>query len=907
SLSALLREAAVSHVVLPPPILATLRPEDVPQSCVLIVAGDRCPPDLVGQWAAGHRMFNAYGPTEATVCATTSQTLSGAVEPPIGAPIWNTRVYVLDGNLRPVPVGVSGELYIAGAGLARGYLGRAGLTSERFVACPFGGPGERMYRTGDVARWRPDGELEYQGRADQQVKLRGYRIEPGEVEAALLSHAGVGQSAVVLREDRPGEKRLVGYVVARPGAEPEVGSLRAHAAERLPEYMVPSAVVVLPALPLTPNGKLDRRALPEPAGDAYARPAYEPPRGETEHILARQWQELLRVERVGRNDNFFELGGHSLLAVQLMERLRTLDLGIGIRSLFENPTLAGLAATAGEDRQVPAPENVIGPLTTTITPDMLPLIDLTQSDIDRIVAQVPGGVSNIQDIYALSPLQDGILFHHLLAADGDPYLMVARMRFADRALMDRYIDAVQQVVDRHDILRTAFVWDGLSVPAQVVWRRAPLSVTDLELDPAAGPAVEQLTRRFDPRRYRMDLTRAPQLQFVAAREPETGSWLLLVLQHHLTGDHSTVEILQAEIEAVLAGRWSDLGPAHPFRNLVAQARFGVSQDEHERFFREMLSEMEEPTTPFGLADAHLDGSDIDEAHRMLPQSLNDRLRAQARRLGVTLASLCHLAWGQVIARTAGRERVVFGTVLFGRMQAGSGADRAMGMFINTLPLRLELDGTGVEESARQAHARLAGLLRHEHASLALAQRCSGVVSPTPLFSALLNYRHNSISNAGTTGPAAGIEWLGAEERTNYPFGLSVEDSGDALGLTAQAVRPLAPDWICAAMQRVLEAMADALERAPGTPVRDLDLLSVEERARLLSGWNATGHAVPVETVPDLFEAQVRRTPDAVALVHGDEVVSYAELNRRANRLAHVLIGRGIGPESVVGIALPRSV
>ena len=370
----------------------------------------------------------------------------------------------------------------------------------------------------------------------------------------------------------------------------------------------------------------------------------------------------------------------------------------------------------------------IQPDSTVITPEMLPLIELTQEEIDEIVDRVPGGIPNIQDIYALSPLQDGILFHHLMASEGDPYVISNEMTFAERGLLDRFLSAVQQVVDRHDILRTAFLWQGLSQPAQVVWRRAQLSVTELKLDPRQGPIAEQLLQHFDPRQHRFDLSRAPLLRYLIAYDPDHNRWVLLQSFHHLVGDHSTLDVLRAEVQAVLTGQAHTLAAPQPFRNLVAQARLGVSREEHESFFRQMLGDVTEPTLPFGLSDVYQNGGDITESRRILPQTLNDRLRAQARRIGVSLASLCHLAWGLVLARSSGSEPVVLGTVLLGRMQADEGANTAAGLFINTLPLRLDLDGCGTETAARQAHANLADLLVHEHASLALAQRCSGVAA-----------------------------------------------------------------------------------------------------------------------------------------------------------------------------------
>ncbi|RVH52321.1 amino acid adenylation domain-containing protein, partial [Sinorhizobium meliloti] len=915
-LSDYLRSEAITHATLPPALLQASKDPGCLASQVLILAGELPKAELVRSLAPAS-IVNAYGPTEATVCATVwscPDDFDGSVVP-IGRPIANTRLYLLDGHGAPVPFGAVGELYIGGAGVARGYLNRPELTAERFIASPFV-EGDRLYRSGDLGRYLPDGNLEFLGRNDDQVKIRGFRIEPGEIAARLCEHAWVREAVVVARQDRAGDQQLVAYVVCGPeaGSDDEDGSglagaLRAHLGGRLPDYMVPAAFVRLEALPLTLNGKLDRQALPAPDDEAYARAAYAAPRGAIETALAEIWAELLGVERVGRNDNFFELGGHSLLAVQLMERLRQLSLGVEVRTLFARPVLADLAASLGSHHEVAVPANLITEHSTAITPQMLPLIELAQPEIDRIVATVPGGVGNIQDIYGLSPLQDGILFHHLLASRGDPYLLVSQMAFAERGVLDRYLAAVQQVVDRHDILRTAFVWEGLSSPAQVVWRRAPLQVSEVELDDCDGSGAEELRRRFDPRRQRIDLGRAPLLRFVIAREPGSRRWLLLQLLHHLIGDHTTLEVMHAEVRAVLEGRAHELAAPQPFRNLVAQARLGVDAKAHEAFFQEQLADIDEPTMPFGLSQVHGDGSGIGEAHRMLPQALNDRLRQQARRLGVSLASLCHLAWGQVMARSSDREQVVFGTVLFGRMHAGAGADRALGLFINTLPVRLDLDGTGVEASVRTTHARLSELLAHEHASLALAQRCSGVAAPAPLFSALLNYRHNTPAVACEADDVlSGMERLGGEERTNYPLTLSVEDFGEALGLTAQVVEPVSADRVCGYMQQVLEQLAEALEHAPNRPVRDLDILPAAERTYLLEDLNRTAADYPSERcIHELFEQQVRRAPEAVALVHEDEELSYGELNARANRLAHHLITLGVRPGDCVATMLDRSV
>ncbi|ULK97126.1 amino acid adenylation domain-containing protein [Bradyrhizobium sp. I71] len=913
-----LTDNAITHATLPPAMLHGRADLDRSASLrVLVLAGELPKTELIKGLPPGIAVFNGYGPTEATVCATSwlrPPGFDGDVAP-IGRPLPNARIYLLDRFGAPVPLGAMGEICIGGVGVARGYLNRADLTAERFVRDPFRGDADaRMYRTGDLGRYLPDGNVAFVGRNDQQVKIRGFRVELGEIEFRLNEHADVTDSVVLAQRDRGGDMRLIAYVAARRGNSARLdagefaGAMRDHLRTCLPDYMLPSALVRLDALPLTPNGKVDRKALPAPEDDAFARRRFEPPRGDVEQIVANVWAELLGVDRVGRGDHFFELGGHSLLAVRMLERLQRHGLRADARTLFAKPMLADFAAGLGGDGAVDVPVNRITPQTKAITPELLPLIGLTQSDIDSIVASVPGGVANIQDVYGLSPLQDGILFHHLLSKDGDPYLLVGRMAFASRGLLDRYLDAVRQVIDRHDILRTSIVWNGLSTPAQVVWRQAPLVVSEVVLD-GEGAAVEQLVRRFDPRLHRIDLGQPPLLRFAIAADPEGGRWLLLVLLHHLIGDHSALEVMHDEVGKILSGRSHELPRPYPFRNLVAQSRGSAASAEHERFFRGMLADIDEPTAPFGLDRVHGDGGSVAEARRILPEQLAARLRAQARRLGVSLASLCHLAWGQAVARTSGRERVVFGTVLFGRMQAGAGGDRTMGLFINTLPLRLDLDDRAVEDSVRNAHDRLTELMAHEHASLALAQRCSGVAAPAPLFSSILNYRHNAMpADLADDRDGAGIEWLGGEERTNYPLMLAVEDYGQALGLTAQIVRPLSPDRICALMQQALDRLAEALERSPRAPVRELDILPAEERRLLLEAWNRSrAHYPPDQSFVAQFEAQVRTSPEAIALVFGELRLSYAALNARANRLARRLRDRGVGTDVMVGLALDRGV
>jgi len=425
----------------------------------------------------------------------------------------------------------------------------------------------------------------------------------------------------------------------------------------------------------------------------------------------------------------------------VIERMREAGLILEVGALFDFPILKGLAETVGgEDRTVQAPPNLIPAGCTAITPEMLPLIRLSQREIDRIVAGVPGGAANVQDIYPLAPLQEGILFHHLLTTEGDVYLNQTILG-GTRERLDRYIRALRVVIGRHDILRTAVVWEGLPEPVQVVWRNAPLSVEEISLDPGAGDIVQQLRARFNPQHYRLDVRQAPLWRLVIAQDVPNNRWVMLELAHHLVADNTSIRFLLREIEMILQ-RQADLLPTPlPFRNFVAQARLGVSRQEHEAFFTRMLGDVDEPTAPFGLTNVQRDASHILEAHGTVNPEVCRRLRSQARELGVSAASLCHLAWALVLARTSGRKDVVFGTVMFGRMQGGQGSDRVMGIFINTLPLRIQVGDEDVRTSVRKTHELQTQLFRHEHASLALVQRCSVVAAPAPLFTSILNYRH----------------------------------------------------------------------------------------------------------------------------------------------------------------------
>ncbi|WP_395350975.1 amino acid adenylation domain-containing protein [Variovorax sp. UC122_21] len=878
----------------------------------IICGGEAMPAATQGEALrrlSGATLQNLYGPTETTIHVTHWTCRDdGRSQVPIGRPVSATGAHVLDAGLNPVPQGVAGELYLSGASLARGYLNRAGLTSERFIAAEGGG---RLYRTGDLVRWSAQGELEYLGRLDHQVKVRGFRIELGEVEAQLLGQPEVREAVVVAHDGAAGAS-LAGYVSLHAGASLDTGELRDRLGAVLPDYMVPAALMVLQGLPLNANGKVDRKALPAPQYTNASR--YEAPVGAAEQTLAGIWAEVLGVERVGRQDNFFELGGHSLLALRLLERVRREDWTMQVRTLFQQPQLGAFAQALLQEqgrREVVVPANGIPAGSEVLEPGMLSLIELDEAQIARIVAAVPGGASNIQDIYPLAPLQEGMLFHHLLQASGDAYVTPLALSFETREQLERFVDSLDQVIQRHDILRTAVLWEGLKEPVQVVQRSAALRLQWPRIDDAQADVAQWLEACVDPSSYRIDVREAPMIRALAAhdaRHADGERWLLQLPSHHLVLDHTTLELLVQEIALVQQGLHAQLPEPVPFRRYVAQSRLGVSQGEHEAFFRRMLADVDEPTAPFNVLDVQGDGQRVDEARERLEPELARGVRREAQRHGVSAATLFHLAWALVLARTTGKDDVVFGTVLFGRMQGGEGAQRALGMFINTLPLRVRLGARDVLSCVRQTHESLTQLLHHEHAGLSLAQRCSGLPGGTPLFSALLNYRYSPEENEGEeTFAWAGMRVLGGRERSNYPFCLSVDDLGEGFALVAQTVQGVDAQRVCGFMRAAVEGVVRALAEQRQQPVCELELLPEAELAQLDAwGVNARdeGHARPVHEV---FEAHAARHPEAVALVFGEQEIGYGELNARANRLAHRLMALGVGPEARVGIALERGV
>ncbi|MEU4120384.1 amino acid adenylation domain-containing protein, partial [Kitasatospora sp. NPDC028055] len=886
-----LADRRITHAFIPPSILATLpagAPDTLTDLSSLIVGAEACPPDLAERWSAGRRMVNAYGPTESTVGATVSEPLSGA-HVPIGRPVVDTRVYVLDENLRQVPPGIPGELYLAGRGLARGYLNRPGLSSERFVADPFSGAGSRMYRTGDLVRWNPDGELDYLGRTDEQVKIRGFRIEPGEIQAALTRHPEVAQAVVIAREDQPGDTRLVAYVVAETEYGLSTEEVRDRLREQLPDYMVPAAVVALDRMPVTPNGKVDRDALPAPdyalAGTGRA------PRTPQEEILCTAFAEILGVPGVGVDDGFFDLGGHSLLATRLISRIRTaLGTEIPLRAIFEAPTVAQLARRladhAGELR--PALEPVV-------RPQVLPL----------------------------SYAQERLWFLHKLEGPSATYNMAYALRLSGELDQQALQDALNGVVTRHEALRTVFrETDGR--PGQHVLAPEQARITLRTVPTDESRLHDQLRRAAQ---HEFDLSAQVPLHARLFTVSPTESVLMLIV-HHIAADGWSMAPLARDLIAAYSARLTDDEPGWP--------HLSVQYADYTLWQRDLLGEDTDPQSPFsrqygywaqqlaGLPEQvtvptdrprpAVAGKAGDTIAFGLDDGLHRDLAELARATDTTVFMVLQASLAALMTRLGAGTDIPIGSPIAGRTDEN--LDDLVGFFVNTLVVRTDTAGNPAftDLLAQVRRTTLAGYTHQDIPFQYLVEKLNPHRSAAhhPLFQVMLALQNNEQADFRLPGLHVSPEptptgtarfdlfiTVGEEHGENgAPAGINgfIEFATDLYDRVT--VEVMAERWV-----RLLRAVVVD----PRLPLDGVEILDRAERHRILGEWNDTAAEVPSATLPELFQAQATRTPDATAVVFEGVELSYAELNARANRLAHLLISRGVGPEQLVALVLERSV
>ncbi|MFJ9554119.1 amino acid adenylation domain-containing protein [Nocardiopsis sp. NPDC101807] len=884
-----------THALITPAVLGSL-PETAPAVLTglrsLASGGEACSTELVARWAEGRRMVNAYGPTEAAVCSTLSDPLKGSPgRVPIGRPLSGTRVYVLDEALAPVPVGVPGELYIAGAGVARGYHERPGLTAERFVADPFGDPGARMYRTGDVVRWNSEGALEYVGRSDFQVKIRGFRVELGEIEAALHRCPGVEQAVVVVREDAGGGSRLVGYAVPPAGHGLDTDGVRSRLAGELPAYMVPSAFVALEAFPLTPNGKVDRAALPVPETVAVAGRA---PRTAREEILCGLFAEVLDRPDVGVDDGFFDLGGHSLLATRLIGRVRSVLGGeVGVREFFDRPTVAGVAR-------------------------------LLEREGGRARAALVAGER--PERVPLSFAQRRLWFLNQMEEPGTYNVPVAlRLRGAVDAEALRA--ALGDVVGRHESLRTVFVQDQDQVRQHVLPAErtpAPLEIVDRESGEDVAGLTEFVARGFD-------LSVEPPVRARLYRVSDEES-VLCVVVHHIACDGWSLAPLLDDLSRAYRSRargrapdWAPLPVQYADFSLWQRRELGEESDPgsvmhaQSEYWRRALEgapqELALPTDRPRPTVASWRGGAVDLT---LPAEVHEGLASLARECGGTLFMVLQAGWAALLSRLGAGPDIPVGTVVAGR--SDEALEDLVGFFVNTLVLRTDVSGdptlrelvTRVREGGLDAFAHqdvpfewLVEVLNPERSA-----------SRHPLFQTLLvmqNNRRTSLALEGLEVEEYPVDFRVAK----FDLSLSAREEFDEQGARAGLVGQLefAEDLFDrSTAERIVRwytAVLAEMARDASVRVGRVELLSAEERRRLLHTWgrgapHADGRTC-AESLAELFEAQVARTPEAPAIVTDEGVTTYGGLNARVNRLARELLARGVGGEDRVAVLLPRGV
>ncbi|MEV4439749.1 amino acid adenylation domain-containing protein [Streptomyces sp. NPDC049577] len=828
------------------------------------------------------RLVNVYGPTETTIWSMLWEVPEDATAVSIGRPIANTTTYVLDGLMRPVPVGVPGELYIGGTGLARGYRGMPGRTAAHFVPDPFGTePGARLYRTGDIVRIRPDGSYLYGGRADDQVKIRGVRIEPGEIEAALTGLDGVAQAAVTVREDTPGDKRLVAYVVPAGGSPAEPGELRRRLAAVLPEAMLPTSWVVLDALPLNTAGKVDRRALPAPTQADLAAAAYVAPRTPAEERIAAVWARVLEVDRAGVEDSFFDLGGDSLRAINLVGTLRDAGYDIAVRDIFEHRTVAALTAAVADRPALTGGITAVRPF--ALVPEE-----------DR--AALPAGLA---DAYPASQLQLGMLVEMLADTGGSNYHQAVSIRVRD----DRPFDAdalraaVDEVTARHDVLRTSFDLTGYSVPMQLVHARVdvPLRFVDLRGMDERRQAAELEDFLAAERADRFDPAATPLLR-VAVHLESDAAWRVTFSQPHaITQGWAQFALLTELVEhyrTVCDGLPAEPYQAPPVRyaDFVAEELRSLAGEEDRAYWRDITARYAPLTLP-----AHW-GEEGERRTHVVPVRLTDLeqpLRAFASRNRVSLKSVLLAAHLKVMSALTEEESFHTGLVCDARPEV-LGADRVLGMYLNTLPFPHDRTARTWDELVQQVFARETLGWPHRHYPMAAVQRDAN--SARRQIDVLFNYHDLRVFDSETIDAASSVG------QTTTEFALSVATGGEGLNLTAdsRALGRAHTERLAAMYRSVLAAMA----HDPGGDPREAHL--PERDRQLQTEWTETLREPETVAAEEEFARRAALHPDRTAIAADGVELSYAQVNEAVNRLAHHLRDLGVGPESVVGICAERS-
>ena len=864
----------------------------------ILCGGEALDRDLALQLLeCGAELWNLYGPTETTIWSAIqkvdSQQDSFAQKSivSIGRPIANTQFYVLDRMLQPVPVGVPGELHIGGCGLAQGYLNRPDLTTERFIPNPFSpDPTSRLYKTGDLVRYQPDGTLEYLSRIDDQVKLRGFRLELGEIEAVLSRYPIIREAAVVVRRDKPDSQRLVAYVVLDAEQTLNRTELHSFLASKLPQYMVPSTLVRLEALPLTPNGKVDRRSLPAPdSAQVQDNDIFVAPSTPIEEMLAGIWSEVLGLEQVSIHDNFFELGGHSLLATQVMSRLRQVfAIELSLRRLFEDPTIARLAQV---------------------------IETATHDGLEPLITPIAAGMRDRG--FPLSFAQERVWFLTQLEPDNSFYNISGAIRLQGPLNGVALEQSLNEILRRHEVLRTQIdrqTGQPIAIISPV--SHLPLSVIDLSALPPDQQDLEVRQRALAEARQAFDLTSAPLLRVKLLRLSEQDHVMLFTM-HHIVADGWSLNVIRQEL-SILYEAFCNGQPSPLLELPIQYADFAAWQRQRLRgdileaqlsYWRQQLDGapplLDLPTDYPRPAIQTYQGA----THSFqLSQTLVAALKTLSQQAGATLFMTLLAAFQILLHRYTGSEDVVVGSPIANRNQAET--EGLIGFFVNTLALRVDLSGNPTFTQVLHRVCQVA-LEAYAHQDAPFEQLVEELqpqrdVSYNPLFQVMFVLQNaprtkNALSDL-TLSPLAIDGGAALFDLTLY-----IDETDEGLLGVLEYNTDLFEAATITRMAGHLQQLLNGIVADPEQPISALPLLTDAERHQLLVKWSETcSHAVDNRCIHELFEAQVERTPQAISVTFEDQSLTYQQLNQRANQLAHHLMQLGVGPEVPVGLFVARS-
>jgi amino acid adenylation domain-containing protein/non-ribosomal peptide synthase protein (TIGR01720 family) len=924
-----LREHRVTFVHFVPSMLAAFLGEEGVETCTslrqVFSGGEALTPELRDRVLARlpAPLDNQYGPTEISI-DTTRWVCAPRQEPhrvPIGRPIGNSRLYVVDPQLRPVPIGVAGELLVGGSGVTRGYLRMPALTAERFVPDPFAvEPGARLYRTGDLVRWTRAGYLEFLGRIDHQVKIRGFRIELGEIEAALACHPQILESAVLLREDRPGDQRLAAYMVPVGSATVETAELRAFLRHSLPEFMVPATFVNLTSMPISPNGKVDRRALPQPVDGAERRGDYLAPRTPIEELLAGIWSDLLRVEEIGVNDDFFELGGHSLQGIRLVARIReVLGVDLPIRTLFQAPTLAALAASIADEmlRWVEQRSNAGGIATgQELAGDRLASVIAQLQEKQRSIGMARiRPVEKREGLLPLSFAQQRLWFIDQLAPGSPLYNMPVALRVLGPLQGGALARSLSEIQRRHEALRTVFA-STHGDPVQIVLPPAEfrLATVDLSSLPEGARERRMLELVAEESGRPFDLSQGPLWRGSLIRLAPREHVMVLVV-HHIVSDGWSMGVLVRELMALYpafaAGRPSSL-PELPVQYgdyAVWQRRWlqGEVLDRELAYWRGQLAGSP-PVLELPADRPRPSVQTFRGACRYveLPAGVVQRLRAIGRRKGATLFMSLLAGFSMLLARLTGREDLSIGSPVAARKYEE--LEPLIGFFVNTLVLRVDLSGDpGFEEAlARVREVSLAAYMHQEVPFEKLVEELAPErsLAYSPIFQILMVLQNAPREEMRVHElEMEGLRLSGTTAK--FDLVLSLEEGPASVSGALEYNTDLFDDATMARLLAHFETLLSAAIEHPEARLSDLPLLGEAVRAQLLREWNDTAVLLEPLTVHERVGMQSARTPERRAIVWPGGSWTYAELNARADRLANHLLSIGVLPGDPVGVFMER--